>query len=610
MTTANDIETPVPGTEPEDRTSVLEVLRFVLHYWRDVPWRFAGMLVGTTLGVVLEVQIPRLSANLVVAIERHLAGTIEANVAWDTAWSLLGIFAAVFVVKQLYMRNWMYLASQVMQKLVNDGFRRVQRFSLEWHTNNFAGSTQRKITRGMWAYDSLADTLVVDLGPALGLLVGFTVAMSLRDATLGIYFGIAVVVFVAVSIAMSLTYVAPANVLSNDADTVVGGALADAITCNGVVKSFGAEEREDSRFGESSHSWRWKSRRAWLRSMDAGAVQSGLLLLLLGGLLWLVLMRSQDALGRVEGAVYVITTYLVVHSYLRNIGWQVRNAQRAVNELDDLVEIARTDPQVHDAPGAREFAPGAGHIEFRDVTFGYDNQPAAIFQGLAVDIRAGEKLALVGESGSGKSTFAKLLQRLYDIDAGQVVIDGQDVSRVPQDSLRRSISVVPQDPVLFHRTLAENIGYARPGAELAEVHRPPATALRHPGRRTRDQAIRRRAPARRDRARNSRRRTDSRARRGDVEPRLRHRAPDPGRAHQADRGPHGGRDRAPPVHDPSGRPHPGVRRRSSHRRRHPRGARPPPRRPLPQARRNADLHHAGRRARADVRGLNGRASGS
>jgi ATP-binding cassette subfamily B protein len=445
------------------------VLRFVSGYWRGVPVRFSVMLVGIAVGIAIEVQIPRFSADLVSAVERVLGRSAEAEAAWRAAGWLVGAFAAVFVVKQLYLRNWMRLASQVMQRLVADGFRRVQRFSADWHTNHFAGSTQRKITRGMWAYDVLADTLVIDLGPALGLLVALTVAMWLRDAWLGAYFGAAVVAFVAVSMVLSLRYVAPANVRSNEADTEVGGALADAITCNPVVKSFGAEHREDERFEATSQRWRAAARRAWLRSMDAGAVQSVMLIGLLGGLLGLVLFRSDAAERKVEDATYVIATYLVVHSYLRNIGHQVRNAQRGINELDDLVAFARTEAQVRDRPGAPDFRPGPGEIRFENVRFGYRNQPRPLFDGLSVTVRAGEKVALVGESGAGKSTFAKLLQRLYDVDGGRIVVDGQDVAHVGQASLRRAISVVPQEPILFHRSLAENIAYGRPGASRDEI---------------------------------------------------------------------------------------------------------------------------------------------
>lgn len=463
----------------EDWASLRHVMEFVWSHWRRVPWRLGAMLAGTTLATLIEVQIPRFSSELVVATERHLgegAGLAEAR---NAGLALLFVFASLSLVRQLYLRNWMYFSSQVMQRIVADGFRQVQRFSLDWHTSHFAGSTQRKITRGMWAYDDLADTLMIELGPALALLLGFSVAMYMRDPGLGLYFASAVVVFVAVSSVLSLRYVAPANQFANEADTEVGGVLADSIACVSVVKAFGAEGREEGRFEETSQRWRFLSRRSWLRSMDAGAVQSVMLVILLAGLLSLVLLGGGTGEERVADAVYVVATYLVVHGYLRNIGWQVRNAQRAVNEVEGLVAISRAEPGVRDVPGAKEFRAGRGGIRFEAVGFGYRNQSEPIFRALSLEIAPGEKVALVGESGSGKSTFAKLLQRLYDVDEGRIVIDGQDIAGVTQQSLRRAISLVPQDPILFHRTLAENIGYGRDGADRVDMIRAAEKAHAH-----------------------------------------------------------------------------------------------------------------------------------
>tara|TARA_B100000676_G_scaffold310799_1_gene378471 strand:+ start:6959 stop:7888 length:930 start_codon:yes stop_codon:yes gene_type:complete len=116
-----------------------------------------------------------------------------------------------------------------------------------------------------------------------------------------------------------------------------------------------------------------------------------------------------------------------------------------------------------------DFVPGNGATSFENVSFKYANQPDPIFSGLSLAIQPGEKVALVGESGSGKSTFVKLLQRLYDVDDGRIVIDDQDVASVTQESLRRAVAIVPQQPILFHRTLHENIAYARPDAPRAVV---------------------------------------------------------------------------------------------------------------------------------------------
>lgn len=429
-----------------------------------------GLIVaGVMTAVVLEVQIPAFSGEVVVAVEDLARGSGTVNGAWYAAGGLVGVFALLSLMRQVYLRIWMYFASEVMQKLVKDGFFQVQRFSADWHTNAFGGATVRKITRGMWAYDQLADTLIIEMGPALLLLVGFAIAMFLREPVMGLYFGGSVIVFLAISISLSLGYVAPANRRSNEADTTLGGDLADAVTCNSVIKSFGAEEREDAGIDRSTYDWRIKSRVSWLRSMDLGAIQSLLIIGLLAGLLAIVVWLAERDASVLEDVVYVITSYFIVNGYLRNIGWQVRNLQRSVNELDDLVEISKTPPQVINAPGAPEFEANRGHIVFDNVRFKYANQPTAIFDDFNVEIAPGEKVALVGESGSGKSTFVKLIQRLYDLDRGRIVIDGQDIAGVTQESLRQSISLVPQEPILFHRTLRENIGYACPQASLEDI---------------------------------------------------------------------------------------------------------------------------------------------
>ena len=134
-----------------------------------------------------------------------------------------------------------------------------------------------------------------------------------------------------------------------------------------------------------------------------------------------------------------------------------------------MARFSRTDPQVADQAGAPAFAPRRGEIVFEDVTFRYKSAGAAIYDRFSLRIAPRERLALVGPTGSGKSTFVKLIQRLYDVQGGRILIDGQDIAQVAQGSLRRSIAVVPQDPALFHRTIAENIAYGRPGASAEEI---------------------------------------------------------------------------------------------------------------------------------------------
>ena len=462
--------------------SFLAVFRFVWGYWAHRWVQFLGVVVGLGVAVVVEVQIPDRAASLVQAIRgwtNDAAADRASDAAVSAALALLATFALLSLTQQLYIRLYIHFTADVMRRLVDDGFARVQRFGTDWHANHFAGATVRKITRGMWAYDSYAEMLIANLGPGLVLLFGLSVAMAQRDPWLGLYFGAAVVVFLVVSAASSLLYVAPANQLANEADTEMGASLSDAVTCSAVVKGFGAEANEDTRMGTTTIRWRDQSRRAWRRSLDSGALQSLMIIGLLAGLVAIVFARASGNADRADDLVYVLTAYFVVNGYLRNVGWQIRELQRAVNELEDLVNIAATPPHIADRPHAAAFTPGRGEVRFEGVQFKYDRQPTPVFEDLSVTVAPGEKVALVGPSGAGKTTFVKLLQRLYDVDGGRVVIDGQDVRDVAQSSLRRAFAIVPQDPILFHRSLAENIAYGRQDATAADIERAARQAHAH-----------------------------------------------------------------------------------------------------------------------------------
>jgi len=176
---------------------------------------------------------------------------------------------------------------------------------------------------------------------------------------------------------------------------------------------------------------------------------------------------------------YVLTSYYVIHAYLRDVGMHINNLQRSVNDMEELVEIHAEPIGIADAADAKPIDITGGRIAFEDVTFHYGGHVAPLYDGLSVEIRAGERVGLVGRSGSGKTTFVKLVQRLYDVSGGRILIDGQDVAQATQQSLRSPIAIVQQDPILFHRSLAENIAYARPGASMAMIEQAARLANAH-----------------------------------------------------------------------------------------------------------------------------------
>ena len=469
LTLATDRDAPRSGS-----AVFIDVLRFLFRRWADHRALLAVVAGGMILATLTDVLTPILAGRLVDDVA-HLPAHAAGGAAVRDPLLMLGGLTALGLVALVGRRvafvGITRLTVRIMGGVARTGFARIQRFSTDWHSNSFAGSIVRRLTRGMWAIDTLDDTLLLMLLPELCVLAGTTIVLAVRWPVMGLLLGVGAILFAAVSIAMTLFYVAPSARLANGWDTRMGAALADAVTCNAVVKAFGAEAREDARLGRVMDRWAGRTTRTWLRGTDSGNLQ-GLCLLALriamvGAVLWLW-WRGRAGAGDVA---YVLTMVFIVQGYLRDIGQQISVAQRSVNEMEELVALYRQPAGVEDAPRAPPIRIRAGAIRLERVTFRYPAQGTTLFRGLDLVLPAGARVGLVGPSGSGKTTLTKLIQRLYDVSDGRILIDGQDIARVAQDSLRAQIALVPQEPVLFHRSLAENIAYARPGASMAEIER-------------------------------------------------------------------------------------------------------------------------------------------
>ncbi|KAA2215319.1 ABC transporter ATP-binding protein [Pseudoroseomonas oryzae] len=430
------------------------------------------------LATLAEILVSLAAAWLVDAVtSANRAMAAEAAMQALGLLALLGLVALATRIAAII--GIIALTLRQMTDTGGEVFARVQRFSADWHANSFAGSTVRRISRGMWAIDLLNDTLLIALLPSATVLAGATVLLGMRWPLMGVLVALGGLGYVALTVSLSLFWVAPASRLSNQWDTRMGGAMADAIGANAVVKAFGAEAREDARLRTLISKWRRRTQRTWNRSVKAEAAQTGTLLVLriavIGGALWLW-WRNEASAGDLAG---VLTLFFTVQGYLRDVGYHISNLQRGVNEMEELVALHALPFGVTDRADARPIRITRGAITFEEVFFGYGGHPTPLYQGLSVRIRPGERVGLVGPSGSGKTSFVKLIQRLHDIQGGRILIDGQDVARATQSSLRAQIAIVQQEPILFHRSLAENIAYARPGATPAEIIRAAELANAH-----------------------------------------------------------------------------------------------------------------------------------
>ena len=456
------------------------VLPFVGAHWRFQKWRVATIVSTIMLATMVDVLTTFFAGQLVDAISRGSAGEAGARDAALTAFgALLGLGLVGVIFRQLTFNNIVVLTLKMMRAMAADGFHRVQRFSTDWHANSFAGSTVRKITRATWALDLFNDTVLVALFPAIVMLVGSTLLLGYFWPLMGLVIAVGSLLFIGLAASLSLAYVAPAASLSNAWDTKLGGALADAVSCNTVVKGFGAEHREDRRLDGVLDKWQRRTRRTWRRGNVNGLSQGVALLLLrtavIGTALWLWL----DGKATAGDLTFVLTSFFLLQGYLRDVGVEIRHLQRSVNDMEELAEIMRHPLGIEDRPEARPIKIKSGWIDFRHVTFHYGSHQDPLYRDFSVSIRAGERVGLVGHSGSGKTTFVKLIQRLYDVSQGQILIDGQDIAAHTQASLRQQIAIVQQEPILFHRSLAENIAYARPGASMAEIERAAKLANAH-----------------------------------------------------------------------------------------------------------------------------------
>jgi ATP-binding cassette subfamily B protein len=463
---------------PLRATPFVRVLRFVFGHWRRQPARVAFICGSIGLATLADVLLPLFAGRLVDAfIEPDRAAALD-----DALWALavmVALGAAIALFRHIAFIGVIRMTQTMMRGVAGEAFARVQRFSTDWHANSFAGSTVRKITRGMWSVDQFNDLLLVSLAPSALVMLGASAMLAAHWPLMGLVTLLGASIFVAVAVCASLFWVAPAAQLSNAWDTRLGGALADAVTCNAVVKAFGAEAREEERIARVLDKWGRRTARTWRRGNWNGTAQQLVMLALRAAALGLVVWFWWRGEASAGDAAFVLTTFVLITGYLREVGMQVSDLQRAVNDIEELVELHDEPIGVADRADARPIAIREGRIAFENVTFHYGGHARPLYRDFSLSIAAGERVGLVGRSGSGKTTFVKLVQRLYDATSGRVTIDGVDVADATQESLRSQVAIVPQEPILFHRSLAENIAYGRPSATMADVERAARLANAH-----------------------------------------------------------------------------------------------------------------------------------
>ncbi|MEL7103214.1 MAG: ABC transporter ATP-binding protein [Pseudomonadota bacterium] len=454
----------------EKSVSWRDVLGLCGHYWRQQRRLLGVILIVILVQILIDLTIPISSGLLVDRVIAAMNDEIGFAPAYQALILLSGATVGFHFFRWIRFHLLHHFLTKAMDRMLRDGFGKVQRFSADWHATTFAGATVRKLTRGKWAFDSMTSILWNNFFPIFLSICGLTALIAYRFPLIGLMFAGVVIVYTVTAGLIATYYVRPMNIKAATSDSAIGASMADTIMNNPAVSAFGAAAREDDRFHGLTDRWRNFCRRAWDRGSDMFFIQKLIWAVLQFSLVFAFIQMVRAGRATPGDVTFILTANMLVGSYLRAIGDHIRMLQQSFSEIADMVQIIRSPVQIADIEGAAQIAPKAGRIEFDHVTFGYEDGASVLYKDFSLSIEAGQIVGLVGPSGSGKSTFVKLIQRLYDVSDGCIRIDGEDISKVDQASLRRSIALVPQDPHLFHRSLAENIAYGRPDASLDDIN--------------------------------------------------------------------------------------------------------------------------------------------
>ncbi|MEM7460442.1 MAG: ABC transporter ATP-binding protein/permease [Pseudomonadota bacterium] len=433
-----------------------------LSKWRPVM----VLAILLTLGAaVLEVAFPLL---LGYAINKLVAN--EAGFGPAMIW--LGIaFGVRFLGAGLpQMRDWLFSpVSQDAQRIACvDAFGHAQSLSLGFHQTRRTGALNRVIERGAGAIDYLIRFLAFNIGPTFVRLILAAIALAVAyDALLSLVAVVTIVIYAVATIMITEWRVRQRRRM-NEADTKFRGISVDILTNFETVKSFAAETRETGRFNDAMRNYNLRYVDA-VRSMYVlNGAQA--LVMNVGLLTALVLSAWNVSQGSMQigDLTAVMMMFISLYAPLNILGWAWREIKQGAVDLEKLYGLLGMKPEVADKPDAKALKAPSGDVVFDKVSFTHDARAVGVSD-VSFDLPSGKKIAFVGTSGAGKSTLLKLLFRFYDVLDGRVLVDGNDVRDLTQESLRQSLGLVPQDVVLFNETIRSNIGYAKPDATEDEL---------------------------------------------------------------------------------------------------------------------------------------------
>ncbi|OQW47876.1 MAG: metal ABC transporter permease [Proteobacteria bacterium SG_bin6] len=461
-----------PDTPTRAEPPLLPTLaRFLPYLWpRDHPGLRLRIIVALLLVVGSKlVQVygaPFALAGVVDGMARGERGAFVLIAALALGYTAARFGSVLFD----NLRNAVFerVGQEATRALAVNVFSHLHQLSLRFHLERRTGAVTKVVERGTKSIDTMLYFLLFNIAPTVLELV---LVLQIFGSRFGAWLVIATLAMVGGYIWFTRVVTDWRNALRaqlNDLDTGAVAHAVDSLLNFETVKYFNAESREAARYDRAMAAYaraavKNETSLAWL-NIGQSFITNAMMAIGLG----IVIFGWRD--GRFDAGSVVLVSTLLAQLFrpLDLLGMVYRTVRQGVVDMAAMFDLIDAPAEITDAPGAPALMVRAGHVRFEGVHFAYD--PARpILKGIDLDVPAGHTLAVVGPSGAGKSTLARLLFRFYDVNAGRITIDGQDIAQVQQETLRAAIGIVPQDTVLFNDTIGYNIGYGREGAALAEI---------------------------------------------------------------------------------------------------------------------------------------------
>ncbi len=430
------------------------------------------VLVGAGFLGLLIIQVGTLVAPLYLRdLINLLARSTPSPEVIAQLFTLVGLIAFWWMVRWIGERIEHFINLRIianaMATLTSEAFVYLIDHSYHFFTSNFSGSLTHKVNKFARSFLTLFEGIALNVIPTALFILGAVAILYTRNPVLGISLGLWIVVFFIFQIWVT-NLRQPLRKKRSAADTKITAMLADAISNQPTISQFSGSVFEQKRFDEVVEVWRKAGLRSWNADAYVWAGMGTLMMVVEIGLLYGAVRFWGQGLLTVGDFVLIQAYLLTLFERLIGIQRELRRVYDAFADAGEMVEILKQPHEVRDAPSAKKLETTEARIQFQNVNF-YFNQTRDVLKDFNLIISGSEKVALVGPSGAGKSTITKLLLRLYDVQSGSIEIDGQNIVKITQGSLRENIAFVPQEPILFHRTLMENIRYGRRDATDEEV---------------------------------------------------------------------------------------------------------------------------------------------